>query len=94
MADNDSKVSAFPKEVLESVAQVLYDRELFALPFRDARAHLRDLYLSRAQDILEPAAIHMAAEVSAAWEEGVIYGHNAEGRLIDKLAASPYGSAK
>jgi hypothetical protein len=94
MADNDSKVSVFPQEVLESVAKVLYDRELFQIPFRDASAHIRNLYLSRAQDVLEPAAIHLSAEVAAAWDEGVIYGHNNEGRLIDKRAENPFEKGK
>lgn len=90
MADNDSKLSVFPQEVLEDVAKVLYDRELFTLPFRDARAHLRELYLCRAKDVLKSAALHLSAEVKASWDEGVIYGHNTEGRLIDKRANNPH----
>lgn len=92
--ESKAKVSVFPKEVLEDVAKVLYDRELFSLPFRDARAHLRELYLSRAQEVLKSAELHLSAEVEAAWDEGVIYGHNTEGRLIDKRAENPNQIAK
>lgn len=94
MESIDFKVITIPDAAVEAVATVLYDKELFALPFRDARAHLRDHYLSRARALLEVAAPHLTDEPREAWEDGVIHGHISEGRLLDKREANPYGRGK
>lgn len=41
---------------------------------------------------LARVALHAAANRIAeiAWDEGVIHGHNTEGRLIDKRAENPF----
>lgn len=38
------------------------------------------------------ASVSRIAEI--AWDEGVIYGHNNEGRLIDKRAENPFEEGK
>jgi hypothetical protein len=41
------------EEAVVILAKEMYDKELHHLPFRDARLHLRDIYLSRARKALE-----------------------------------------
>jgi hypothetical protein len=41
------------EEAVVILAKEMYDKELHHLPFRDARLHLRDIYLSRARAALE-----------------------------------------
>lgn len=41
------------EEAVVKLAKEMYDKELHHLPFRDARLHLRDTYLSRARETLE-----------------------------------------
>lgn len=41
------------EEAVVRLAKETYDKELHHLPFRDARQHLRETYLSRAREILE-----------------------------------------
>lgn len=44
------------EEAVVNLAKEMYDKELHHLPFRDARLHLRDTYLSRAREILDKSA--------------------------------------
>lgn len=47
-------------------------------------------------EALARAALNAAASRIAeiAWDEGVIYGHNHEGRLIDKRGENPFVGSK
>lgn len=63
----------------------------FALnqPYNEQVAEANKKALARAA--LQAAASRIA---EIAWDEGVIYGHNNEGRLIDKRAENPFEKVK
>ena len=44
------------------------------------------------QDMIYRGADAVMGLLAEAWEVGVIHGHNAEGRLIDKREANPYSA--
>jgi len=86
-------------EALESVADAIWihangehrlsdnDRRSAAyLVCRDMAEKFISAYLSSLPEPYTSSSI----ELFDAWEAGACHGHNAEGRLIDKLDANPY----
>lgn len=93
MADEEQAV-AIPAEALEAATKAVYQwLMLYTLP---ANYTLDREYNSAVADAnsesLAIAAIQAAFSGIAkdAWDQGVIYGHNEEGRLIDKRDRNPH----
>jgi hypothetical protein len=53
MSHSEEKANVVTEEAVVMLAKEMYDKELHHLPFRDARHHLREIYLSRARETLE-----------------------------------------
>lgn len=92
MADNHEV--AIPEEALEAATNAVYEwLMLYTLPasytldraYNSAVADANSESLARAA--LQAALGDITADV---WDQGVIYGHNSEGRLIDKRDNNPY----
>lgn len=93
MADEE-QAAVIPAEALEAATKAVYQwLMLYTLP---ANYTLDREYNSAVADAnsesLAIAAIQAAFSGIAkdAWDQGVIYGHNEEGRLIDKRENNPY----
>lgn len=94
MADNAEP--AIPAEALEAATQAVHNWLMsYTLP---ANYTLDREYNSGVADAnSENLAIQAINAVfnsiaQEAWDQGVIYGHNNDGRLIDKRANNPYAS--
>jgi hypothetical protein len=92
----DNHEVAIPADVLEAATQAVRNWLMsYTLP---ANYTLDRTYNSGVADAnsenLAIAAINAAFDSIAqeAWDQGVIYGHNNEGRLIDKRDNNPYGT--
>lgn len=92
MADNQEV--AIPEEALAAATTAVYQwLMLYTLPanytldreYNSAVADANSESLARAA--LQAALGDIAADI---WDQGVIYGHNTEGRLIDKRAENPH----
>lgn len=89
---------AIPAEALaaatEAVRQWLM---LYTLPanFASDRVYNSMVADNNSEDIAIAAVSAVFSKIARdAWDQGVIYGHNNEGRLIDKRDENPYGPAK
>lgn len=89
----DNQEAAIPEEALAAATEAVYQwLMLYTLP---ANYTLDRTYNSGVADSnsenLAIAAINAAFNSIAqdAWDQGVIYGHNNDGRLIDKRASNP-----
>lgn len=94
MADEDQAAVVIPAEALEAATKAVHQwLMLYTLPAnytldRDYNGAVADANSeSLAIAALQAAFSSIAAD---AWDLGVIYGHNEEGRLIDKRGNNPY----
>jgi hypothetical protein len=82
-----------PDDALKAATKAVEDWLVnYTLPanFSLGREHNEKVAEANAEAIARvalTAAANRIAEI--AWDEGVIYGHNTEGRLIDKRAENP-----
>lgn len=96
MADNYEAL--IPDDALKAATEAVHEwLMLYTLPanytldreFNSAVAENNSESIARAA--LQAAASRIA---EMAWDEGVIYAHNNEGRLIDKRAENPFEKNK
>ena len=89
---------AIPAEALEAATQAVKDwLMLYTLPanYTLDRAYNNMVAENNSEDIAVAAVSAVFSKIARdAWDQGVIYGHNNDGRLIDKRDENPYGPAK
>jgi hypothetical protein len=92
MADNYEAL--IPDDAVKAATKAVYEwLMLYTLPANyTLDREFNSVVAENNSEAIARAALQAAASriAEVAWDEGVIYGHNNEGRLIDKRGENPF----